>query len=173
MLMYQPFFIGGIEDVEVAKGSAFGAAGTFLFTFVVSIVFMINDARKPPIIRNSNDQPTDRLSELRLRILRRGGGSGDRLGEYGQVNIYSDHSSSDRDLEPITTSGIGKREENILRTTTNQTNQDYKQGHSNVHCSQTQPPLLFYPSIAELTPPRTPPRTPPDSNQGPPIDLLS
>jgi len=132
MLMYQPFFIGGIEDVEVAKGSAFGAAGTFLFTFVVSIVFMINDARKPPIIRNSNDQPTDRLSELRLRILRRGGGSGDRLGEYGQVNIYSDHSSSDRDLEPITTSGI-----------------------------------------AELTPPRTPPRTPPDSNQGPPIDLLS
>lgn len=46
MLMKQPFYIGGIEDVERAKSSAFGAAATFLFTFVVSIAYMIMDAQK-------------------------------------------------------------------------------------------------------------------------------
>ena len=45
MLMKQPFFVGGIEDVEAAKGSAFGAAGTFFFTFVVSMMYMIRQAR--------------------------------------------------------------------------------------------------------------------------------
>ena len=41
MLVKQPFFIGGIQDVEEAKGSAFGAAGLFLFCFVVAIFFLV------------------------------------------------------------------------------------------------------------------------------------
>lgn len=46
MLIYQPFFVGGIDDVEKAKASAFGAAGTFLFTFLLSMVFMIGGNRE-------------------------------------------------------------------------------------------------------------------------------
>jgi RecA-family ATPase len=44
--MKQPFFMGGIDDVEVAKGSAIGAAGTLIFTFIVSIMYMIHDAKR-------------------------------------------------------------------------------------------------------------------------------
>jgi hypothetical protein len=48
MLLKQPFFIGGIdsENVELAKGSAFGAAGTFFFTFLISMLYTIRDARR-------------------------------------------------------------------------------------------------------------------------------
>jgi hypothetical protein len=46
MLIKQPFFIGGIEDVEVAKGSAFGAAAMFFFTFLFSILYMIREGRR-------------------------------------------------------------------------------------------------------------------------------
>jgi hypothetical protein len=46
MLIKQPFFIGGIDDVEVAKGSAFGAAGLFFGTFLVSALYMIHDQRR-------------------------------------------------------------------------------------------------------------------------------
>ena len=45
MLIHQPFFLGGIDDVEKAKGSAFGAAGTFFFTFLISILYLIADAQ--------------------------------------------------------------------------------------------------------------------------------
>lgn len=41
MLVHQPFFIGGIHDVEHAKTSAFGAAGTFFFTFLISIMYLL------------------------------------------------------------------------------------------------------------------------------------
>jgi len=44
--MKQPFYIAGIDDYERAKGSAFGAAAAFFFTFVVSIVYMIYDAQR-------------------------------------------------------------------------------------------------------------------------------
>ena len=40
-----PFFIGGIDDVEKAKNSAFGAAGTFFLVFLISIVYLIADAQ--------------------------------------------------------------------------------------------------------------------------------
>lgn len=43
--MRQPFFIGGIEDVEKAKNSAFGAAGTFFVVFLISIIYLISGAR--------------------------------------------------------------------------------------------------------------------------------
>ena len=45
MLVHQPFFIGGIDDVEKAKSSAFGAAGTFFLVFLISIVYLIADAQ--------------------------------------------------------------------------------------------------------------------------------
>jgi hypothetical protein len=43
--MKQPLYILGVEDLEQAKSSAFGAAGTFFFTFVVSIVYLIRDSK--------------------------------------------------------------------------------------------------------------------------------
>ena len=46
MLITQPFYIGGIKDVAKAKGSAFGAATAFFFTFVASILYVIRDARR-------------------------------------------------------------------------------------------------------------------------------
>lgn len=45
MLIHQPFFIAGIEDVDGAKNSAFGAAGTFFLTFLISIIYLIADNR--------------------------------------------------------------------------------------------------------------------------------
>ena len=44
MLTTQPFFIAGIEDVEVATRSAFGAFFTFMFVFVLSAVGMWYDS---------------------------------------------------------------------------------------------------------------------------------
>jgi len=46
LLITQPFYIGGIENVEKAKGSAFGAATAFFFTFLVSIIYVIRDGRR-------------------------------------------------------------------------------------------------------------------------------
>jgi len=44
--MHQPFYVGGIDDVEKAKGNAFGAAGLFFFIFVISMVHLIMDSMK-------------------------------------------------------------------------------------------------------------------------------
>jgi hypothetical protein len=44
MLTTQPFFIGGIEDVDHAQKSAYGAFFMFLFTFVVSAIGMWYDS---------------------------------------------------------------------------------------------------------------------------------
>ena len=44
MLTYQPFYIGGIEDVELAKRNAYGGVGTFLFVFILSVVYLVLDA---------------------------------------------------------------------------------------------------------------------------------
>ena len=43
--MYQPFYIGGIENVETAKDSAFGAMMLFVTTFIVSVVLWFRDLR--------------------------------------------------------------------------------------------------------------------------------
>jgi hypothetical protein len=45
MLIKQPFYIGGIDNLETCKGSAFGAAGAFLFTFLLSIGYLIQSGR--------------------------------------------------------------------------------------------------------------------------------
>jgi len=44
MLTKQPFFIGGIEDIEVATESAFGAFFMFMFVFVLSAIGMWYDS---------------------------------------------------------------------------------------------------------------------------------
>ena len=46
MLTYQPFFIGGIEDLEQAKKNANGGVGTFLFILVLSVVYLVFDAMR-------------------------------------------------------------------------------------------------------------------------------
>ena len=45
MLQTQPFFIGGIEDVEEARNSAFGAMGMFLVCFLLSVVGIWYDSQ--------------------------------------------------------------------------------------------------------------------------------
>ena len=37
LITTQPFYLAGIDDVEKAQGSAYGATGMFLFTFLASI----------------------------------------------------------------------------------------------------------------------------------------
>lgn len=44
MLTYQPFFIGGIEDLEQAKSNAYGGAGSFFCILLLSAVYLVNDA---------------------------------------------------------------------------------------------------------------------------------
>ena len=43
MLTYQPFYIGGIVDVEKSKSNARGGVGTFLFVFILSVVYLVID----------------------------------------------------------------------------------------------------------------------------------
>jgi hypothetical protein len=56
MLTHQPFYLGGIEDVEHAKRSAYGAMATFILTFIVSVLYIIVDAIRTAIGggRNNN-----------------------------------------------------------------------------------------------------------------------
>ena len=44
MLTYQPFYIGGIEDIEQAKKNVYGGVGTFLSIFILSVVYLVLDA---------------------------------------------------------------------------------------------------------------------------------
>jgi hypothetical protein len=61
----QPFLINGIDDVESAKISAFGAAATYLFTFLISIIYVIVEGgkietnAKGNITNNTRNQYTD------------------------------------------------------------------------------------------------------------------
>lgn len=57
MLIKQPFLITGIEDIEKAKGNAFGAAGTFFLTFIISIIYLIKESGRQidtRIVRDSS-----------------------------------------------------------------------------------------------------------------------
>lgn len=80
MLMRQPFFVGGIEDYEKAKGSAFGAAGLFMFIFCVSIAHLIMDSMNVSnVVRSTVSAAHDDAYD---------GWTGQRTtssGEYGQV----------------------------------------------------------------------------------------
>ena len=57
MLTYQPFFIGGIEDLKQARSNAKGGVGTFLFIFLLSVVYLVFDALR--------DGPDDARGESR------------------------------------------------------------------------------------------------------------
>lgn len=81
--MNQPFFVGGIEDVEKAKGNAFGAAALFFFIFLISIVHLIMDSMNGgggPAPSTIASAATDSF----------GGWSGlqRQSGEYGQVPTF-------------------------------------------------------------------------------------
>ena len=66
MLIKQPFFITGLEDdVDVMKGSAFGAAGTFFFCFLISMFYVLSTGRQT--------------------IVSTGRGNIERFGEYSAV----------------------------------------------------------------------------------------
>lgn len=71
--MKQPFLILGIKDVEVAKGNAFGAAATFLFTFLLSIFYLLKEGR--------------RLNITVIEGPERGRGGESRFGEYSTVGL--------------------------------------------------------------------------------------
>jgi hypothetical protein len=47
MLSTQPFFIAGIEDIDVCKGSAMGAMFMFLGAFVLSVAGIYYDKANP------------------------------------------------------------------------------------------------------------------------------
>ena len=44
MLTYQPFFIGGIDDVKKATDNAYGAMMAYIFTFLLCVLIMIKEA---------------------------------------------------------------------------------------------------------------------------------
>ena len=67
MIHTQPFFIGGLENVEEARSNAFGAMGMFLVTFVASMIGIWYDSQfKSEVVVDSaeaeyqlsTDQPT-------------------------------------------------------------------------------------------------------------------
>ena len=37
MIHFQPFFIGGLDDIDEAKTNAFGATIMFIFTYIASM----------------------------------------------------------------------------------------------------------------------------------------
>ena len=78
LLIKQPFLILGIDDVELAKGNAFGAAGTFLFTFLLSIFFLLKEGRRLNItvVEGGRD---------------RGRGHVNRFGDYSTVIVQEYH----------------------------------------------------------------------------------
>ena len=78
LLIKQPFLILGIDDVELAKGNAFGAAGTFLFTFLLSIFLLLKEVRRLNItvVEGGRD---------------RGRGRTNRFGDYSTVVLQEYH----------------------------------------------------------------------------------
>jgi hypothetical protein len=46
MLTHQPLFVGGIEDISVARSSAFGSCYMYCVTFGISLVLIYRDSRK-------------------------------------------------------------------------------------------------------------------------------
>lgn len=65
--------------MEAAKGSAFGAAGTFFFTFLVSVIYLLMDSRRVN---------TEMLSGATL--MRGRGPQVNRFGEYSTVAFSDD-----------------------------------------------------------------------------------
>lgn len=73
LLVYQPFYISGIENVEKAKGSAFGAMMMFVATFFISLVLWWRDARIKKILQQHargdyNQVPTHAILDQEYEI---------------------------------------------------------------------------------------------------------
>lgn len=62
MLTRQPFFVGGIEDVKLARSSAFGSCYMYCATFGISLVITYRETRKKrqelTLSRQQNDAMT-------------------------------------------------------------------------------------------------------------------
>lgn len=81
--MNQPFFVGGIEDAEKAKGNAFGAAALFFFIFLISIVHLIMDSMNAAPMMISTTVTSAAHDDTF------GGWTGQRQnGDYGQVPTF-------------------------------------------------------------------------------------
>jgi hypothetical protein len=76
MLTYQPLFIGGIDDVEKATGSAYGGMAAYMFSFLLSVVYLIKDAISPA---EDRDAPRRRQNGNEYRDVPQSGGV---LNEY-------------------------------------------------------------------------------------------
>ena len=87
MLVHQPFFIGGIENYERAKGSAFGAAATFFLVFLISIVYLIADAQYGGFQFGNSGLNNPRSPRSR----------GDRGGNYDLVSLVQEYHADDED----------------------------------------------------------------------------
>lgn len=94
MLMKQPFFIGGIDNVERATGNAFGAAGMFFFIFLVSMVHLIRDSNGSSSHGSSNSSNPGVTTTFHDDAEEFDGWSGQRRsvtdGAYGQVPVFTD-----------------------------------------------------------------------------------
>ena len=71
LLVHQPFYISGIDDLQTAKDSAFGAMITFLATFIISLVVWWRDARIQHVLQNRatsdyNQVPLHAIEEYEL-----------------------------------------------------------------------------------------------------------
>jgi len=55
MLTFQPFYVSGIEDNEIARTNAFGAMITFGVTFVISAAMIMKGKRSGPEYETANE----------------------------------------------------------------------------------------------------------------------
>eukprot|EP00978_Attheya_sp_CCMP212_P027444 scaffold91900_cov59-Attheya_sp.AAC.5 len=61
MISKQPFYIGGLEDVDHCKSSAFGAVGMFVFTFVASVAHICYEKANPYSRTNTNNHSMEEM----------------------------------------------------------------------------------------------------------------
>jgi len=55
MLTFQPFYVSGIENHEIARTNAFGAMITFSVTFVLSAAMIMKGKRNEPDYDTANE----------------------------------------------------------------------------------------------------------------------
>lgn len=88
MITYQPFFIGGLDDVHRAKGSAFGAAAMFVGTFIGSIIGMVYECvTRRSEVEHASSNNSSRLGFTMPAYVR----------EYGRVDVDSDNEDDNSD----------------------------------------------------------------------------
>jgi hypothetical protein len=76
MLTYQPLIMGGIDDYKKATSNAYGAMATFIFTFLVSVVYLIQDALTPSSGEDNRDTARRRRSGNNYEGIPQGGSLG-------------------------------------------------------------------------------------------------